>query len=185
MKKKTRLDAGNEADRGGARGERPGRKSGTQPNELRLRRLLRCYVSSRHGKLPAHGEQITIDAVGLRNEYLDPVAVVGEDEDELVAAGVLLNDFGCWGELGVAKVSLPEEIRQDRNAAFTLNRLDGVVGLDHEHVAVLFRVIRLAGADLYEPRLDQSADGGIGDARRLLGTTKDEHDGARCCVACV
>ena len=63
-------------------------KKRTQPNELRLRRLLRllrCYISSRHGELPAHREQLTIDAVDLRHEDLDAVAVVGEDEHQLVA----------------------------------------------------------------------------------------------------
>ena len=79
-----------------------------------------------HRELRAHREQLRVDAGGLRNEYLDPVAVVRKDKHQLVHGAAVFDDFGCWSELGIAEASLPEEIGQDRNATFPLNRLEGV-----------------------------------------------------------
>ena len=97
---------------------------------------------------------------------------------------MFLDDFGRRGELGIAEASLPEEIRQEGNAALPLNRLDGVARLDNEHVAVAIGVVRFTGADLCESPLDEIAYLRIGDACCLVGTTKDEHDGTPCGVAC-
>ena len=59
-----------------------------------------------------------------------------------------------------------------------------IARLDHEHVAVALGVIRFTGADLCEPELDEIANLQIGDVCYVVGTTKDEHDGTPCGVAC-
>ena len=76
--------------------------------------------------------------------------------------------FRRRGELQIAKARVPEATHQDAEPALPLDRVDAIAQLDNDRLAVLLQVVRLAGADLHEPRFDQWPYVQIGDVPGLL-----------------
>ena len=72
---------------------RGGTAVGKRPRPGRGAALATAEFRSGHGELRAHREQLGVHAVELRDDDLDPVAVVVEDEGELVAARVHFDGF--------------------------------------------------------------------------------------------
>lgn len=135
--------------------------------------LRRCLRGD--GVLTAHGQQTRWDVTGLGNEHHHTEAVITEDEDDLVGAEVLLQDFPSRNKVRLPKVGAVEAVGLDVKPELPVKADQVITGLPHDEVAAHIRVIRRILAEHGDSLQHKKSLLWMGDGACLLTVAYDEH----------
>ena len=96
-----------------------------------------CSGCRFHCVLLAHGDQVWVYAIVLRDEHLDTSPVITEHEHHVVAGWKLLDELERWREACLVIADAGKAVAEDVESDLCLDGLDGVCEFDHQEVAKL------------------------------------------------